>query len=241
MIIFEQSETIPQGTYNLDNITFSGVYQTPWRASAAQITFGANTNVSSWKNAVLTNAVALINRDDPLITYNGADQFVLDMREGAIAATYDSPMFVFENQGVNNVIRLTTNAVLFNGEEPLLDDGGPLPNLGNTEIISLANAFSFCIIVQANGTTTVTNDVIEDTATGQGFYGIITYDPSVSRATVTNTNFSGQDFTVNYSLNGVESRDLSYTVGNAGDWPTQPQSTGDAIDKLAARIAALEP
>lgn len=47
-IIFEQNETIPTGSYNLDNCTLRGNNGLEYNAGGWTLTFGDNTTISSW-------------------------------------------------------------------------------------------------------------------------------------------------------------------------------------------------
>lgn len=53
-IQFEQNETIPAGSYNLDNVTLKG-NGLEYNAGGYTVTFGDNTTISSWSNRIISD------------------------------------------------------------------------------------------------------------------------------------------------------------------------------------------
>lgn len=154
-IIFEQNETLPTGTYNLDNVTLVGNGAVT-SLGGTTITFPIGFNVSSWINGGMDGGLGIsYEGTDPLVSYSsGINLFNLSL--GNIISTTAAPFFDISNGGVL-VLRIAVGASLLNsGSEPVsVSDASGLivvagninAGFGNDIFSGDISAFSVALII----------------------------------------------------------------------------------------------
>lgn len=118
VVNFEQNETLPTGTYNLDNITFCGDGR-PATLGGLIITLPNNFNVSSWINGGLDGALGVeYTGTDPLVSLtSGLNLFNLGL--GNVLSSTTASFFSVSG-GATLITRLNAGATLVNnGYEPI--------------------------------------------------------------------------------------------------------------------------
>ena len=108
-IMFEQNETIPSGSYNLDYVTLSGsgaavyVYDTT-------VTMATGVTISSWNHGVITGGLRLYSTStSPIMTYTTATTLTID--DARIEVAGSGAFFYVNNGGLVLSVRITSGVL----------------------------------------------------------------------------------------------------------------------------------
>lgn len=123
-ISFEQNETLPTGSYNLDNIILNGDGAIA-SLGGLVVTLPQGFEVTSWKNGAIDGGLGLsYEGDTPLLTYeSGINLF--DMKLGNVIQTSNAPFFEVKGTALVVVRAALGSSLINNGYEVVDIDESP--------------------------------------------------------------------------------------------------------------------
>lgn len=121
-VTFERDETLPTGTYVLDNVIFSGD-GVDFSLGGYSVTLPDGFNVSSWNNGEISRGIRVIyTGNDSLVTYTGGNR-VFYLRDGGAIRTTNASFFDIQS---------TANFYPVMADESTVQNGGYAPITVNT-------------------------------------------------------------------------------------------------------------
>ena len=158
-IRFEKPETLPVGSWDLSYVTLAGNGLSDWsptpEGTAATVTTPLGCSFSSWTAGKVNDGLLVSNQGDPLL--ESSTGVTIEIEAAGLAST-DSEMFRMTNTGLAILaIRIVSDGVLFNGEEPELATQGST-SYGNYELVSAPTdpaSISIVVFLTAFGSTIV--------------------------------------------------------------------------------------
>lgn len=225
-ITFEEEETLPTGTFNLDNVMFAGTGKLA-AFGGYFVTLPDGFNVSSWVNGGITSGLSVIYEGtNPLITY-----------------TTGINLFMF---GVGSAIATTANVAFdVTGDASFLlttETGATLPNL-SYELMNLDTTGA--IIITVKDAVSVEDDVFRGDATTASLALILVNSPAAQiDPDRTDANLTGT-MTVSIgsraNLVGFNNTGTGMTSDNVQDAILEAyENTGTgAVDSVFGRTGAV--
>lgn len=193
-ITFEQNETLPTGTYNLDYVTFNGDGKIAVLGGLVVTLPNGFLIDGTWVNGMLDGGLGLVwEGNSPALDYaSGINLFSLTI--GNTITSVNAPFFS-AGSGSVSIIRLATGSQLINGGyEPVLTEsgatfytilGGSSSSFGNNIFRGVTDSFATLILVDSpssgisltrtDANLTGTTEIILNSSST-----LISYDPTIS-------------------------------------------------------------
>lgn len=226
LIVFEQNETIPGGTYDLANVEFqgTGVTAETGAAGSVTVTFGDGASaandvtVSDWTFGKLSAGLRLYVNNVTTAPITLADESLTFLLSFAFLECVAVPFVQVNGTAYSTILALS----LLDGGSKLLDGGNPVVD-GSGQIVVLA-------------VSGVAAQVENDTVAGTFVYGFRTQGVGISTTYPTQ---SGLTNVFDITAYDTAAANLGYTPGNGAHWTDpDPTTVAGALDRIAAAVYA---
>lgn len=220
-ITFNQPETLPAGTYNMDNVALKGNGKSPQPGGdGALVTLSDGFKISSWRNARIEGSFGLLSASSDYVM-ELTDEFIMEVVNQSIIASAGQPVFAFMADDLTFTLKLQLNGNIYGS------------SVGLNEVIDFQNFDSQVTALVGDTASSVGSDTIKGT---NGVYLRVVSSSSTAFDFLSNTqtNFSGTitEFIAPQGFN------IGYDNATSGLTSTNVQG---AIDELKTLIDGYHP